>query len=169
MFFVLQFIPCKCKCQIKRKNKYQYDFLPKNCSFWHKPGKLISLQHTDTVLQKFINHHTAFCLKKESNSGCHRLRSSILFSVVFTPSPCSHHGSVWFLPVSSLLLTNTLSPVRARLSIWWEKFVGPKKKTIVGLLVIDPLCSEVKKILSRHIDIIGDRAAYSTFLLPFFA
>jgi hypothetical protein len=36
----------------------------------------------------------------------------ILFSVVFTPSPPSHHGSVWLLPVISLLLTNTVSPVR---------------------------------------------------------
>jgi hypothetical protein len=41
----------------------------------------------------------------------------ILFSVVFTPSPSSHHGSVWVLPVISLLLTNTVLPVRACLSI----------------------------------------------------
>ncbi len=41
----------------------------------------------------------------------------ILFSVVFTPSPPSHHGSVWALPVISLLLTNTVSPVRAFLII----------------------------------------------------
>ena len=35
-----------------------------------------------------------------------------LFSVVFTPSTPSHHGSVWVLPVISLLLINTVSPVR---------------------------------------------------------
>jgi hypothetical protein len=41
----------------------------------------------------------------------------ILFSVVFTPPPLSHHGSIWLLPVISLLLTNTVFPVRACLSI----------------------------------------------------
>ncbi len=46
----------------------------------------------------------------------HTLRGQcILFSVVFTLSPPSHHvGSVWFLPVISLLLRvpNTVSPGR---------------------------------------------------------
>jgi hypothetical protein len=32
-------------------------------------------------------------------------------------SSTSHHGRVWLLPVISLLLTNTVSPVRACLSI----------------------------------------------------
>ncbi len=37
---------------------------------------------------------------------------AILFSVVFTPPPSpSHYNSVWLLPVISLLLTNTASPV----------------------------------------------------------
>jgi hypothetical protein len=31
-----------------------------------------------------------------------------LISVVFTPSHPSHHGSVWLLPVISLLLTNAV-------------------------------------------------------------
>ncbi len=38
---------------------------------------------------------------------------SILFSVVFTPSPSSH-----------IRLTNTVSPVPARLNIWYERFHG---------------------------------------------
>jgi hypothetical protein len=40
------------------------------------------------------------------------------------PSSPRHHDIDWVLPVISLLLTNT----------------GPKKKTIVGLLVFNPLC-----------------------------
>ncbi len=40
------------------------------------------------------------------------------------PPPPSHHGSGWLLPVISLLLTNTVSPVRACLSIWWERLRG---------------------------------------------
>ena len=31
--------------------------------------------------------------------------------------PLSHHGSIWLLPVISLLLTNTVSPVRSFLSL----------------------------------------------------
>ncbi len=52
----------------------------------------------------------------------------VLFSVVFTPSPPSHHGSVWVLSVISLLLTNTISPVRACLIIWWERFRGTQRE-----------------------------------------
>ncbi len=37
---------------------------------------------------------------------------TVLFCVVFTPRPPSYHGSVWLPPVISLLLTNTLSPMR---------------------------------------------------------
>jgi hypothetical protein len=59
-----------------------------------------------------------------------RTNGAILFSVVFTPSPPSHghHGSVWLLYVISLLLTNTVSPVRACLIIWWERFRGTQKE-----------------------------------------
>ncbi len=65
----------------------------------------------------------------------------ILFSVVFTPSPPSHHGIVWVPSVISLLLTNIVSPVRAWYGIMDGRgFVRPKKKTIVGLLVFNPLC-----------------------------
>jgi hypothetical protein len=55
-------------------------------------------------------------------------RPWILFSVVFTPSPSSHRGSVWVLPVISLLLNNTISPLRASLSIWWKRFRGTQKE-----------------------------------------
>ncbi len=51
----------------------------------------------------------------------------ILFSVVFNPSLSSHRGKVWVLPVISILLTNSVSPVRACLSIWWERFRGDPK------------------------------------------
>ncbi len=63
----------------------------------------------------------------------------VLFSVVFTPPPPSHHGSVWLLPVVSLLLTNAISRMRAFLPvyIWSESFVGTKTKTSLGLLVFN--------------------------------
>ncbi len=51
----------------------------------------------------------------------------VLFSAVFTPSPPSHHGSVWVLPVISLLLTNTISPVRTCLSMIGEVSQDPKR------------------------------------------
>jgi hypothetical protein len=58
-----------------------------------------------------------FCQKKEKKDvyiTLYQLGQCILFTVVFTPfPPCSHHGSVWLLPVISLLLTNTVFPVRA--------------------------------------------------------
>jgi hypothetical protein len=57
-----------------------------------------------------------------------------LFSVAFTPPPPSHHGNVWLLPVISLLLTNTVSPVQAHLSYDGEVSWDKKKKTSVGLL-----------------------------------
>ncbi len=44
---------------------------------------------------------------------CNLRGQCILFSVVSTPSSPSCHSSVWVLPVISLLLTNTVSPVRA--------------------------------------------------------
>jgi hypothetical protein len=47
------------------------------------------------------------------------------------------YGSVLFLPVISLLLTNTVS---LAYPCDWRGFVGPKKKTSVGLLVLNPLC-----------------------------
>ncbi len=56
----------------------------------------------------------------------------ILFSVVFTRNPSSQHGSVWLLPVISLLLTNTVSPVWVRLTTWWERFPGTQKEDECG-------------------------------------
>ncbi len=64
------------------------------------------------------------------------LTSDISFSVVFTSSPLSHRGYVWALPVISLLLTNNVSPVRAWLSIWWERFRGTQKEDDRGTLSI---------------------------------
>ncbi len=66
----------------------------------------------------------------------------ILFSVVFTPFTPSHHSSVWVPPVISLLLTNTVSPVRACLIICRERFCGTqKRRRSWGLLVFNPLCT----------------------------
>ncbi len=44
------------------------------------------------------------------------------------PPPPSNHGSLWVLPVISLLLTDTVSPVRASLSICWERFRGSQEE-----------------------------------------
>jgi hypothetical protein len=63
----------------------------------------------------------------------------ILFSVVFTPPPPCHHGSVWLLPtchLSTLLLTlyrrcGLANPYD------WRGFVVAKKKTNVGLSVFN--------------------------------
>ncbi len=54
-------------------------------------------------------------------------------------SPHSHHGTVWFLPVISL--HDTVSQVRACLSIWWERFRGTQKEDDRGPLIIQ--CSLV--------------------------
>ncbi len=50
--------------------------------------------------------------------------------------PPSHHGSLWLLPVISLLLTNTVSPVKACLSILWKWFRGTQKEDDRGPLII---------------------------------
>jgi hypothetical protein len=50
-----------------------------------------------------------------------------IFCRLYPFSPYSHHGSVCFLPVVSLLLANTVPPVRACLIIWWERFRGTQK------------------------------------------
>jgi len=46
---------------------------------------------------------------------------------LFSPS---HLGSVLLLPGISLLLTNTVSPVRACLLTWWERFRETKKEDL---------------------------------------
>ncbi len=51
----------------------------------------------------------ALCILCETS----QLGQYLLFSVVFTLPPLRHHRSVWLLPVISLLLTNTVFPVRA--------------------------------------------------------
>ncbi len=68
------------------------------------------------------------------------------------PSPTpSHHGSVWVLPVIFLLITNTVSPVRACYPYDGRGFVGTKKKTIVGLLVFITLWSGPNQSVYLHL------------------
>ncbi len=59
-----------------------------------------------------------------------------LFSVVFTPSTPSHHSNVLLLNVITLLITNTVSPVRACLPIWLKRFRESQKEDERGLLSI---------------------------------
>ncbi len=61
--------------------------------------------------------------KKPFEQGC----QCILFYVVFAFSHPSQYGNGLVLPVISLLLTDTVSPVRACLSIWWERFRGSQE------------------------------------------
>jgi hypothetical protein len=69
------------------------------CSTEPSEGMLYSI----AILSRCIFYATCITV---SRGHC------ILFSVVFTPSPPSHHGSVSVLPVVSLFLTNTVSPMR---------------------------------------------------------
>jgi hypothetical protein len=59
-----------------------------------------------------------------------------VFCRLYPFSPPSHHGSVWVLPVISLLYC------QCWLALSYDRrgFVGSKKKTITGLLVFNPLC-----------------------------
>ncbi len=56
-----------------------------------------------------------------------------LSSLPYFPS-LSHHGSVWVLPIISLLLTCIVSPVRACLFIWLERLCGTQKEDECGPL-----------------------------------
>ncbi len=82
------------------------------------------------------DHQTQLRLRHKLSDALTQRGQFILFSVVFTPSPPGHHGSVWLLPVISLLLANTVSPVRACLIIWWERFCGTQKEDDRGPLSI---------------------------------
>ncbi len=87
----------------------------------------------------FLAWNAAGCWDTNSNPGPNTEQCSILFSVVFTPPPSSHHGSVWLLPVISLLLGITLyRECGLAYPYDWRGFVGTKKKTSVGLLVLIP-------------------------------
>jgi hypothetical protein len=55
-------------------------------------------------------------------------RANVFISCRLYPFSPHHHGSVWVLPVISLRLTNTESPVRACLPIWWETFRRNQKE-----------------------------------------
>ncbi len=89
-----------------------------------------------------------YCIMCENmltvNKGCTLARKcciddfrSQMFSVVFPllPPPLPLRN-FWVLPFLSLLLTNTVSPVRACLIIWWESFLGTKKEDDRGPLSI---------------------------------
>ncbi len=67
-----------------------------------------------------------------------------MFSVVFTPSPPAATAVIGSSSVISLLLNNTVSPVRACLSIRLERFRGSQKEderwaSLVGLSAINVL------------------------------
>jgi hypothetical protein len=51
-----------------------------------------------------------------------------MYFIFLSSLPLLHHDSIWVLPVISLLLANTVSPVRACLIIWLERFCGTLKE-----------------------------------------
>ncbi len=64
-----------------------------------------------------------------------------MYSVVFTPSPPSHYGGVWVLPLISH--NSKLTQYRGcgiGCPYDWRVFVETQKMTSVGLLVFNPLC-----------------------------
>ncbi len=97
-------------------------------------SRLSWLNGTKTLTYSYVCFLSYATVCTYSFSGVKRVDRStgpIYFvSVVFTPHSPSIIGSVWLLPAISLLLTNTVSPVRASLSLWLERFRG-----IRGLLV----------------------------------
>jgi hypothetical protein len=79
-----------------------------------KPGVLgftVFLHFYAELSQRFFNYIDGNALMGMGATG--PMCFIILFSVVFTPSPPNQHGSNLAKPVISLLLTNTVSPVRA--------------------------------------------------------
>ncbi len=64
----------------------------------------------------------------------HQRGQCILFSVVFTPPPPFHHSSVRLL--SLYFLTSNVSPVRACLSMWLERFRGSQKRRRAWVLLV---------------------------------
>ncbi len=75
-----------------------------------------------------------------------------VFCRLYPFSP-SHHGSVWFLPVISLLLTNNVTLVRAWLSIWLERFRGSPKRSRLWPLSIQSSLQIVKEIIMKKTDV----------------
>ncbi len=60
----------------------------------------------------------------------------LLFSVVFTPTPPSHYGSVPLLPIIFSLSATAVSPVQSCLSIRWERLRGSPNEDERGPLSI---------------------------------
>ncbi len=77
--------------------------------------------------QKIVWHYPAIV-----NSFNQQRRGKVLCFLSSLPSsrppPPRQLGSVWLISVISLLLTNTVSPVRACLSIWLGRFRGSQKE-----------------------------------------
>ncbi len=92
--------------------------------FVRRTNRISSVTFIEIILLNVVPRNY---LDEKSYESLTQRGQYILFSVVFTISP-SHNGSVWFITVISLLLTNTVSPVRAYLIIWWDRFRETQKE-----------------------------------------
>ncbi len=93
-----------------------------------------------------------------------------MYFIFLSSLPLLHHDSVWILPVISLLLANTVSPVRACLIIWWERFCGTLKEDDRGPLSIQSSLVNNKEIsiFSSFFDTCMKYSIRILFLLLFF-
>jgi len=99
-------------------------------SFWNLKHRKSIQPVSEANIYSIVPSFFAF-ERKGANLFC------FLSSLPLLPHPSR---SVWLLPVISLLLTITVAGAGSPIHLMGKGFVGPKKKTIAGLLVFNPLC-----------------------------
>ncbi len=112
-------------------------------------GSMFLNRHKKRMKSWVVNHchHQWFWSHPSSFQNYINIRHNGANAFCFQSSfPPSHHSSVWLLPVISLLLNNTVLPVRTCLSIWWERFCGTQKEDDRGPL-------SIQSSLARHVHV----------------
>ncbi len=130
---------------VARYSTWHKEQLKKREIFW----RLFASESSPPCLPVFegSDFMIIYLLPRKRNLGRYKRGQWILFSVVFTRPPYSHHAVFWFLTLISLLLTNTVSRGLACLYPYdWRGFVGAKKKSSVGLLVFNSSMKDTRAI-----------------------